>query len=89
MKTYTVNTGKILLTQLGEEGILYNIDKNEYYTLNETLFAIARGFENKVSIEELVASLTENYDIAEKECRQELEKGIQILIDKQFLLANG
>jgi len=89
MKTYNVNTGKILLTQLGEEGILYNIDKNEYYTLNETLFAIAKGFENKLSIEELVASLTEKYDIAEKECRQELDKGIQILIDKQFLLANG
>ena len=76
------------MTQLGDEGILYNIDKNEYYTLNETLFAIAKGFENQLSEQELVASLTDIYEIQEKECLEELEKGIRLLVEKQFLLCN-
>lgn len=84
--TYIFNEEKVLLTQLGDEGVAFDIESNEYYTLNETLFLIANGIKNHQSIPEIIAILLHEYDITEAFCQDEINKGIQQLMDKKIIV---
>lgn len=84
--TYIFNEEKVLLTQLGDEGVAYDIVSNEYFTLNETLFIIANGIKNQQSISEILANLLSEYDISEETCLEEINKGIVQLLEKKIIL---
>ncbi|MDF5691008.1 PqqD family protein [Aquirufa aurantiipilula] len=84
--TYVFNEERVLLTQLGEEGVIYDIKSNEYFTLNETLFLIADGIKNQQSISIILEKLLNEYDITEEVCLAEIHQGIQQLLDKQIIL---
>ena len=47
--TYKLNAQKILFTQLGDEGVLYDTQTNEYISLNETFFKILKGVEDSLT----------------------------------------
>lgn len=83
---YIFNEEKVLLTQLGDEGVAFDIESNEYYTLNETLFKIASGIKNQQTTPEIKAILLQEYDISEAFCHDEIAKGIQQLMDKKIIL---
>lgn len=83
---YVFNEANVLLTQLGEEGIAYDIESNEYFTLNETLFSIADGIKNNLSIDAILVRLLSEYEITEELCRTEVSKGIELLLEKKIIL---
>lgn len=83
---YIFNEKKVLLTQLGEEGVAFDIETNEYYTLNETLFKIANGIKNHQTLPEIIANLVQEYDITESFCQKEIAGGIQQLLDKKIII---
>ncbi|CAM3487310.1 MULTISPECIES: PqqD family protein [Aquirufa] len=84
--TYVFNEERVLLTQLGEEGVLYDIQSNEYFTLNETLFYIVDGIKKGLTLVEIGEILMSKYDIDENLCYQEIAKAIQQLVEKNILL---
>ncbi|MCZ2472810.1 PqqD family protein [Aquirufa ecclesiirivi] len=84
--TYVFNEERVLLTQLGEEGVLYDIQSNEYFTLNETLFYIVDGIKKGLTLVEIGEILMSKYDIDENLCHQEIAKAIQQLVEKNILL---
>lgn len=79
MRNYRINTEKVLMTELGNEGVAFVIDKNEYLSLNETMFSILKGVKNEKSVEEITTILTTEYDVDVAECRKEVENSIIML----------
>jgi hypothetical protein len=82
---YKINSEKILFTQLGDEGVVYGIEKNEYITLNETFFKILQGIEQSKSEADIVATLCQEYNISEADCQKEVTKAIGQLLDKGYI----
>lgn len=83
--TYQINTEKILFTQLGDEGVVYDIEKNEYVTLNETFYKIMRGINEGKNNQEIVSLLCSEYAISETDCLKEVEKAVDQLKSKEYI----
>jgi hypothetical protein len=84
--TYQLNADKILFTQLGEEGVVYDLEKNEYITLNETFFKIVQGIEQAKKQDEIVAALCDEYAIDAVTCEKEVGTAIDKLLAKEYIL---
>jgi len=84
--TYKLNTQKILFTQLGDEGVLYDIHTNVYISLNVTLFKILKGVEDCLTDEQIVKKLCDDYNISEENCRQEVMNTLSQLMEKDYIL---
>lgn len=82
---YQLNTEKILFTQLGDEGVVYDTEKNEYISLNETFFKILKGVEEGLATEQIVTKLCNEYAISEEDCKQEVEKALTRLVEKDYI----
>lgn len=82
---YQLNAEKILFTQLGDEGVVYDTEKNEYISLNETFFKILKGVEEGLTTEEIVTKLCNEYAISEEDCKQEVEKVLTLLVGKDYI----
>jgi hypothetical protein len=75
---YKINDENVLFTQLGDEGVVYHIEKNEYQSLNETSFKILKSLENGLTMDQIVAELIAEYEISEEKCRAEIKETIVI-----------
>jgi hypothetical protein len=84
--TYKLNTQKILFTQLGDEGVLYDTQTNEYISLNETFFKILKGVEDSLPIEQIVTKLCDEYRISEENCNQEVLNALSKLVEKEYII---
>ncbi len=82
---YKINTENILFTQLGEEGVVYDIENNEYQSLNETSFKILKSIENGLTEDEILSELLEEYEIEEDECRSEIKEVIEEFLEKNII----
>jgi hypothetical protein len=83
---YQLNSEKILFTQLGDEGVVYDTEKNEYISLNETFFKILKGVEDGLEIEQIVHNLGNEYAISEEDCKREVENALSKLKEKAYIL---
>jgi hypothetical protein len=70
---------------LGEEGVVYDIENNEYQNLNETSFKILKGIEKGLTEEEILNELLEEYEIEEADCRSEIKEAISEFIEKNII----
>ncbi|QDK82417.1 PqqD family protein [Spirosoma sp. KCTC 42546] len=86
---YTINSERILFTQLVEEGVVYDTMKNEYVTLNETFFKILKGIDQGKSSREIVAALCQEYNITQDECLRETNEALKVLEEKAYIKVNG
>lgn len=82
---YQINTDRILFTQLGDEGVVYDTEKNEYVSLNETLFKILKGVEQSHDLEIIVNDLCREYAISQEDCTVEVTEALRKLAEKQYL----
>jgi len=82
---YQINTDKMLFTQLGDEGVVYGIETNEYLTLNETYFKILQGAEQGKTQAEIVTQLCQEYAISETDCQTEVAQALQKLAEKGYI----
>ncbi|MFD2520336.1 PqqD family protein [Emticicia soli] len=83
---YQLNSEKILFTQLGDEGVVYDTEKNEYVSLNETFFKILKGVEVGLEVDQIVHNLCNEYAISEKDCKREVENALLKLEEKKYVL---
>ncbi|MHA8051769.1 PqqD family protein [Aquirufa sp. ROCK-SH2] len=82
---YQLDSEKVLFTQLGEEGVLFHVEKNEYFSTNETMTKIVLGLQNQLNTEQIVQSLLEEFDIDEATCLTSVTNMLVILEQKGFI----
>jgi hypothetical protein len=83
---YQINNDKVLFTQLGDEGVVFDTEKNEYISLNETLFKILKGIEQGQKAEVIVNSLCQEYNISEENCMAEVNGALQKLAERKYII---
>jgi len=83
---YQINKQRILLSQIGDEGVMFDIEKNEYKLLNETLFKIFSGLQSGNTADEIYLALLNEYDITPEKCKQKVDEVIASLLQKEFIL---
>lgn len=84
---YQLNLDKILHSQVGEEGVIYDLEKNEYITLNETFYKILQGIETEKTQTEIINALRAEYAISEEICTASVNRAIHELVQKGFIKA--
>lgn len=82
---YQINEEKVLFSQLDEEGVLFDIEKNQYLNLNQTFTSIFLYMQDGLGTQEILAKLLEEYEVGEEECLTELNKVIEQLIKLNFI----
>ena len=82
---YIINTKKVIFTQLGEEGVLMDVEKNEYQSMNETYFRIFQMVSEGEDSEDIIHALREEYEVEELVCRAEVERVIHELLKKEYI----
>lgn len=70
---------------VGEELLMMSIEKGSYFSLNSVGARIWELLENPTSIEELVATLTGEYDVPADVCRTEVERFLSDLRERGML----
>lgn len=80
-----INTEKVLFTELGDEGVVYLVDTNEYLSLNETMYAILKAVEQGKDIPAIVEELCEIYAIDAPTCQAAVENSLRTFSEKQII----
>ena len=83
---YSINEENVLITELGQEGVLFEIESNRYVSLNETLFKIMKGIEQGLEIEQIIQQLCNEYAIAEETCRADVAEAIAFLLKEKYII---
>ncbi len=83
---YQINSEKILFTQVGEEGVLYDTENNAYVSVNETLYKILRGISEGLSRGEIIEQLREEYDVSQEQCSEEVDAALEKLAGGKFII---
>ncbi|NBB31665.1 PqqD family protein [Cellulophaga sp. BC115SP] len=88
METYKVNTEKIMYSPLEDKGVLFDVEKNEYYSLNETMYKVFLGLIDNKSIEEIIAQIQTEYSISYDDCKSSVLNAVETLKNNNVLASN-
>jgi hypothetical protein len=80
-----LNTEKLLFTELGEEGVILDLETNEYLSVNETYYQILKKIGEEKSLETVVAELCEEYDVETETCTTEVTRVVAELKERNFI----
>ena len=83
---YQINKQKILVSQIGDEGVLFDIEKNEYKIMNETLFKIFTCLQSGNRAEEICSALLNEYELPAEKCKQKVDEVIVSFLQKEYIL---
>jgi 2-keto-3-deoxy-L-rhamnonate aldolase RhmA len=61
------------------EGILVDLNTKKYFQLNETAIIVWRGLENNLPLEEIVAQITDAYEVSTEHANESVRKLIESL----------
>lgn len=82
---YQINEEKVLFSQLDDEGVLYDLEKNQYLSINQTFTSIFLLIQDGLGTQEILVKLLEEYDVGKVECEIELAKVIEDLNQLNFI----
>lgn len=82
---YRLNPERILFTQLGEEGVAFDVITNNYVSFNETICKILHEIEEGHDSDTIVEHLRAEYDISEEDCRNEVQAALGKLIEREYI----
>jgi len=82
---HILNSGKVLFTPLGEEGVLFHLESNEYFSSNETLTKIVLGIQNQSTKEQIIEDILNEFEIDEVSCAKSVQNAIQTLQEKDLI----
>lgn len=84
--TYLFNSKDVLITQLGEEGVAFNSETNEYFSLNETAFKVLQGVQDGLPVAAICETLQIEYSIAAPDCEKEVNDILQTFLSKKLIM---
>lgn len=76
----------VLTSDLDGEKVMMSIEKGEYYGLGKTGTFIWNNIENPIKIATLIEMITENYNIDENKCFEDIAPFIMDLIEKELIV---
>jgi len=79
-------TDRVLHRQLGKEAIVIDLLQDNCFEVNEVAYRIVELLQSSRTLEELVTSLTDEYEVDPAECRQELHQFLDQLETDGLLL---
>ncbi|MFD2200567.1 PqqD family protein [Shivajiella indica] len=82
---YNINEDKVLFTELGEEGVIFDLESSDYLNLNETYCTVFKLLQESKGIHEIIQILTETYEVDIDVCQKDVEDVIKELLDKKFI----
>jgi hypothetical protein len=82
---YNLNSEKVLFTQLVNQGIMFQVETNEYFTTNETLTLIMLGLQNQLNREQIIQNFLEKFEIDEATCNEKVDIALKLLQEKGFI----
>ena len=82
---YQINEDRVLFSQLDEDGVLFDIKKNEYLNLNATFTSIFKYLQNGLGTQEVLEKLLEEYEVTEETCLNQLHAVIDRLVELEFV----
>lgn len=83
---YEINTERVLLTQMGDEGVMMDLSTNEYLSLNETYYRIMVCLSEGKTVEETVDILGEEFEVSREECDGEVRRVVSELVANKYLV---
>jgi hypothetical protein len=82
---HILNSEKVLFTPLGDEGVLFHLESNEYFSSNETLTKIVLGIQNQSTKEQIIEDILNEFDIDEISCAKSVQNALQTLQEKDLI----
>jgi hypothetical protein len=82
---YQVQESRILFTELGEDGVIYDMEKNDYFSLNETYCSIFLKIRKGLGLQEIIQELLEEYEVDQDTCEKEVNEVVQELLKRKFI----
>lgn len=80
-----IRSEKALATPVDDELVMFDGESGKYYGLNEVATAIWERLAQPHTVDELVESLTNEFDVAPERCREELETFIPHLLKRGLI----
>jgi len=79
----------ILASDLDGEKVMMSIQKGEYYGLGKTGTFIWDKIEEPILIKDLIALITEKYNVLEENCFKDILPFLTDLIEKELIIATN
>lgn len=83
--SYTQNKD-IIGSPIDDEMVMMDVDKGSYFGLNSMGSEIWNLIEEPMTIQQLVNTLTDEYEISQNECETEITKFIEALVDVNLVI---
>ncbi|MFW6352516.1 MAG: lasso peptide biosynthesis PqqD family chaperone [Bacteroidota bacterium] len=80
---------ELLCSKMDEEVVMMNIDKGEYYGLDEIGSRIWQILEKPVHFNDIIQTLTDEYDVEETTCRDDVTAFLKELHEKDLIVVNN
>ncbi|MFP4059898.1 MAG: lasso peptide biosynthesis PqqD family chaperone [Bacteroidales bacterium] len=80
---------ELLFSKMDEEVVMMNIDKGEYYGLDEIGSRIWQILEKPVHFNDIIQTLTDEYDVEETTCRDDVAAFLKELHEKDLIVVNN
>lgn len=87
-KYYKVNENRFLFTEIDDEGVLFDVESNEYLNLNSTFCSIFKYLRENMGLHEIKDLLMKEYSVSEKECEEDLMESVELLKEKGLIDEN-
>ncbi|EON78975.1 hypothetical protein ADIS_0568 [Lunatimonas lonarensis] len=84
-KVYKVNEERVLFTQLDDEGVLFDIENNQYLNLNPTFCSIFNYLQEGMDLSGVKEKLMQEYEVDEQTCESQLTKTVAMLLEKGYI----
>lgn len=84
-KFYKLDEKRFLFTEIEEEGVLFDVESNEYLNMNTTFCTIFNYLRENLGLLEIKEKLLQEYEVDEKVCETELLESIATLLEKKLI----
>lgn len=76
----------VLFTEIEGEAVLLELDSSTYFGLDELGTTIWKLFERGQTMEEVVATLLESYEVSEENLYQDLQQFVEQLVEAKLVV---
>lgn len=83
--TYTLREDRALFTQIGSEGVLFDVRANRYLPLNVTGTRVVAALKAGQPMDELVAALLAEFEVTPDVCAREVQALIDLLVSRGYV----
>ncbi|TFV97392.1 PqqD family peptide modification chaperone [Algoriphagus kandeliae] len=84
-RQFVLKEDKFLYSKIEDEGVLFDLESNEYLRLNTSLNSIFKYLGERLSLAEIKKRLMEEYEVSEEECEDGIREAIDLLKKKGLL----